>query len=134
MLTANDTMTSMTCPGTTESVPAARRWVRRALSGSPRQDDLELIASELVTNAIRHSRSGQAGGMLTVVIWCRHRWARLEVVDMGSAGTSPRRQAGGSDLATECGRGLAIVSALAHICGHSIRSSGELVAWADVAW
>jgi anti-sigma regulatory factor (Ser/Thr protein kinase) len=36
--------------------------VRGILAGSPRADDMELIAAELVSNAIRHTPSGGVGG------------------------------------------------------------------------
>src|SRR5258707_146064 len=42
-------VTSLTYPGTPESVPAVRRFVRAILGHSPRVDDLELIAAELAS-------------------------------------------------------------------------------------
>jgi len=41
----------MTYPGTPASIPAARQFLRCVLAWSPRVDDLELIAAELMSNA-----------------------------------------------------------------------------------
>lgn len=54
-----------TLPGTPASVPVARRLVREVLVGCPRSGDLMLTVTELATNAINHSASGQ-GGSFTV--------------------------------------------------------------------
>src|SRR5690349_3904837 len=48
-------------PGVPAIVSVARRLVRAALRDSPRLGDIELIMSELVTNAIRHTPSGETG-------------------------------------------------------------------------
>ena len=45
--------TSVTFPGLPAIVPSARRFVRGILVGSPRAEDMELIVSELASNAIR---------------------------------------------------------------------------------
>jgi len=47
--------TAVTFPGLLAIVPSARRFVRGILAGSPRVDDIELIAAELASNAIRFS-------------------------------------------------------------------------------
>ncbi|MEV7973834.1 ATP-binding protein [Cellulomonas sp. NPDC089187] len=50
-----------TVPARRESVPVARRWVVRALAGRELPADLiatvELLVSELVTNAVRHAQT-----------------------------------------------------------------------------
>src|SRR6202042_2559071 len=76
--------TTITYPGTPESVSLVRRFVRRRLAGSSRLDDLELIAAELATNAIRHTPSGHSGGRFTVTVRHQAGRARLEVADQGS--------------------------------------------------
>ena len=81
-----------TLPGTPASVAIARRLVREALPGCPRADDLILAVSELASNAIVHSASGQ-GGTVRVRVRTAPRWARAEVTDDGRAAagmTSPR--------------------------------------------
>lgn len=94
------TALEVTLPGTPSSVPVARRLVRDALPDCPRADDLMLAATELITNGIIHSASGQ-GGTFTVRVRTAPRWARREVTDDGPAEglSSPRN-----------GWGLAIVS------------------------
>jgi len=122
--------TSVTFPGLTAIVPSARRFVRGILAGSPRADDMELIAAELTSNAIRHTPSGQDGGEFTVTVHTEPGWARVEVSDAGTGEWNAPR--GGSDD-DEYGRGLAIVAALADKLGHDIRANGQAV-WAEVTW
>jgi anti-sigma regulatory factor (Ser/Thr protein kinase) len=57
-------------PGLPATVSRVRREVRAALGRCPEivADDVELVVSELATNAIRHSRSGADGGTYTVRI------------------------------------------------------------------
>jgi serine/threonine-protein kinase RsbW len=49
-------------PGTPEHVAGARAVVRCLLAGWPRRDDAVLVASELASNAVVHTRSGLPGG------------------------------------------------------------------------
>ncbi len=53
-------------PGTTERIRAVRSDLRDLLGDCPSADDVILCASELAANAVRHSRSGLAGGTFTV--------------------------------------------------------------------
>jgi anti-sigma regulatory factor (Ser/Thr protein kinase) len=121
---------SISVPGVPAIVTVARRLVRAALWDSRRLDDIELVASELVTNAICHTPSGRAGSLLTLRIRGRAGWARIEVSDLGSGSwaepTSP-------DASDECGRGLVIVNALADLAGHEPAADGQ-VSWAEIHW
>ena len=45
----------------TDSVPAARRYVREALPPSEVRQDVELVVTELVTNAVLHAPAGAIG-------------------------------------------------------------------------
>lgn len=128
--TAQAAVTSMRYPGVLASVPVARHLVRDVLRGSPRLDDLELIAAELVTNAIRHTPSGRPGGTFTVTIRRSPRWARLEVADWGDG----QWIAPASDGAAEYGRGLIIVTALADQFGWAADVGRAQVTWAEVTW
>lgn len=74
----------ITLPGTAASVPVARRFVRDALPGCPRADDLVLAVSELASNGIIHSAS-RHGGTITVRVRTAACWARAEVADDGPA-------------------------------------------------
>lgn len=123
---------SVTYPGTPENVTAARRLVRAVLAHSPRVRDLELIASELITNAICHTPSGQQRGTFTITIRHRPGRARLEVTDLG---TLPWRLALPSrDEMNEHGRGLQIVTALADDVGYGVGPGDSQIIWADVTW
>jgi anti-sigma regulatory factor (Ser/Thr protein kinase) len=104
--------------------------VRGILVSSPCTDDMELITAELVSNAIRHTPSGEDGGEFTLTVCAEPGWARVEVSDAGTGEWSA--PCGGSDD-DEYGRGLAIVAALADKLGHDIRAGGQ-TAWAEVSW
>jgi anti-sigma regulatory factor (Ser/Thr protein kinase) len=122
--------TAVTFPGLLSIVPSARRFVRGILEGSPRADDMELIAAELISNAILHSPSGEDGGEFTVTVHIGDGWARVEVSDIGTGEWHPPD---GTDLDAEYGRGLAIIAALADKFGHDVKADGQTV-WAEVGW
>jgi len=122
--------TSVTFPGLPAIVPSVRKFVRGILAESPCVDDMELIAAELASNAIRHSPAGQDGGEFTLSIRTGQGWVRIEVSDTGT-GEWHAPQDG--DLDAEYGRGLAIVAALADKLGHEITASGQIV-WAEAGW
>lgn len=124
--------TSVTYPGTPENVTAARRFVRAMFAHSPRVHDLELIASELITNAICHTPSGQQRGTFTITIQHRPGRARIEVADLGTLPWRPARP--NRDVMTEHGRGLQIVTALADEAGYGVGPGGSQIIWADVTW
>jgi anti-sigma regulatory factor (Ser/Thr protein kinase) len=123
---------SVTYPGTPENATVARRFVRAMLAHSPRVRDLELIASELITNAICHTPSGQQRGMFTITIQHRPGRARLEVADLGTLPWRPARP--NRDEMTEHGRGLQIVTALADEVGYDVGPGDSQIIWADVSW
>ncbi|MEU8802612.1 ATP-binding protein [Spirillospora sp. NPDC048819] len=108
------------------AVRAARDSVRAALEGWDREDangDLELITSELVTNAIRHANT------ITLVIYLPDdKTAMVEVWDDNPDGpTVPI-----VDFQAEGGRGLMLVGALSHSWGWRSTSDGK-VTWAQTA-
>jgi len=129
---ANATTIKLTYPGTPESVPAVRRLVRAILAHSPRVDDLELIAAELVTNAIRHTPSGLEGGAFTITVRRGPGRARLEVADLATAPWRPAHPNG--DGMAEHGRGLEIVEALADDVGYGVWDGHNRVSWATLSW
>jgi anti-sigma regulatory factor (Ser/Thr protein kinase) len=66
-VTALPLCATLTVPGQPRYVGRAREFVSIALgSGHPCADALTVIVSELVTNAVVHSRSGRDGGTVTV--------------------------------------------------------------------
>ncbi|MFI0370950.1 ATP-binding protein [Actinomadura sp. 1N219] len=106
------------------AVRAARDTVRAAMEDWNRQDvngDLELITSELVTNAIRH-----ATAVTLVVSLPDDTTAMVEVWDDNPEGPSAPR----ADLHAEGGRGLLLVGALARSWGWRSTVGGK-VTWAQ---
>jgi len=122
--------TSVTFPGLPAIVPSARRFVRGILADSPRAEDMELITAELVSNAIRHTPSGQDGGEFTLTVRTGLGWGRVDVSDAGTGKWSAPLDRSDDD---EYGRGLAIVAALADKLGHDIRAGGQTM-WAEINW
>ena len=76
--------------GSRDQVRQARDFVARVLGGCPAKDDAVLLASELATNAITHTASGD-GGRFTVTVYQAGTWVRVEVHDAGSATTPAAR-------------------------------------------
>jgi anti-sigma regulatory factor (Ser/Thr protein kinase) len=104
--------------GEPRSVQAARDWAAACLAQAEADPEIAaLLASELVTNAVIHSLSGEPGGTVTVVVTaCRV----LHVHDHGPREGSCR-QGGwtpGEDRA-DFGRGLLLVAELATGLEHS---------------
>ncbi|MFH8792883.1 ATP-binding protein [Streptomyces sp. NPDC017941] len=99
-------------PAHPASVRRARRAVAESLPCDLRPhlgDDLGLLTSELVTNAIRHGIRGEDGDLVELVTWSAdgHYW--LAVSDPGSG--KPELARPGVD--SESGRGLILVDSLA---------------------
>ncbi|NQU38279.1 MAG: alpha/beta fold hydrolase [Actinobacteria bacterium] len=111
---------------TPEAAGEARRMLARQLVAwglEDAVDDLELLASELVTNAIRYGKTPVAVRLIS-----RGSTLRLEVTDGNSRDVPTPRVA----LDTESnGRGLSLVDAVATTWGVSIESSGKTV-WAEL--
>ncbi|RAJ58417.1 histidine kinase-like protein [Streptomyces sp. PsTaAH-130] len=68
-------------------------------------EDAALIVSELSTNAIRHAASGLDSGIFHLAV-------AVSVTDDGGRGTAPKIEH--QDYEAEHGRGLGMVSAIAH--------------------
>ncbi|MGW1605001.1 ATP-binding protein [Streptomyces eurythermus] len=118
---------SETLPREPESAARARHLVRAALSAwnlSDLADDGALIVSELVTNAVQHTRRDS----IRVVIDRPDRVrVRIGVVDFSKA--RPERKVPGLD--DEGGRGLALVGELAEDWGTDPLPWGKRV-WAEL--
>lgn len=121
--------TVWSCAGNLTAVRSIRARVREFLDrmghGAGVLDDAELAVSELATNALLHSRSGQTGGVMTLFLRSDGTRLRVAVSDQGerdAEGEYPRED--GEDF----GRGKLIVDSCA-------TRSGEY--WSDtthVAW
>ncbi len=105
-----------TClPGRERSVSRARAFMAGLLGRAhPLTDNACLIVSELVTNAILHSRSRRPGGEVTVMVLAARDGLIIEVTDDGSASAVPQLQHDPLDMG---GRGLILVDALSDSWG-----------------
>ncbi|UNO44340.1 ATP-binding protein [Streptomyces sp. MST-110588] len=120
-------------PARRTSVPEARRRVLAVLKewGAAQQvrDDVELVVSELFTNAVRHTESQSVGCELTL----NGARLRVEITDQGRGTSTPHIQPGSVDK--ECGRGLFLVGALSENWGVRADGAGRgFVVWADMAY
>ncbi|MFE9612085.1 ATP-binding protein [Streptomyces sp. NPDC006012] len=104
----------LTCPGFPEEVSRARRWTRDILRGSPLAEDAELIVSELSANAILHTASGLESGRFHLALAVSPQVIALSVTDDGGTATAPKVEDQAEDADAEHGRGLGLVSAIAH--------------------
>ena len=123
-------------PGRPEQVAHARRFVARVLDGCPVADDALLCASELASNAIRHTRSGWRGGKFQVVVWRGRASACVAVLDDGSD-TTPAPAPGPPGVLAESGHGLLTVQALAAWWGHDTYRDGSTrgtAVWFRLDW
>jgi serine/threonine-protein kinase RsbW len=140
--------------GTPASVPEARRFVAELLAGCPAREVLMLCVSELSTNAIEHSDSGNGGVFIVEVDLPRPGVARIAVTDEGGpslptpASLTQRRDPAlppglalppnpgllpDPGLLSEGGRGLAMVAACTSRWGYADAHPGRTV-WAEACW
>ncbi|MBW5480516.1 SpoIIE family protein phosphatase [Streptomyces bambusae] len=113
--------------GDPEALVAARHMIGaavRAWGARERADEIELVADELIVNALMHT-DGPAVVTLRVLAGHDHR-LRVEVEDRSSA-LPRRREAGGTGVS---GRGLMLVDRLAEVWGVEPRGSGKCV-WCE---
>ncbi|MFF4304975.1 SpoIIE family protein phosphatase [Streptomyces sp. NPDC001601] len=113
--------------GDPEALALARHMVRaavRAWGAGDRADEIELVADELITNALMHTE-GSAIVTLRVLVGTDRR-VRVEVEDSSSA--LPRRREAGEDGVS--GRGLLLVDQIADAWGVEARGGGKAV-WCE---
>ncbi len=118
--------------GQRAQVREVRAWVKGLLPACDALEDLTLIATELTTNAVTHTRSGEAGGRFTVDITWSADCARVVVGDQGSD-EAPGGPGEGQPGDAESGRGLLMVAALSSAWGLAGNAAARWV-WADVPW
>jgi anti-sigma regulatory factor (Ser/Thr protein kinase) len=108
-------------PGTTEAVGEARDWVNEiavSTGHAPLASTVELLVSELATNAVRYAQGKRfsvefdVDGLLLIA-----------VCDSSPEAPTPRRAASSE----EGGRGLAIVAALSDRWGAEVHHEGKCV-------
>ena len=122
--TETRSLVAFTLPGTSCSVQMARFYIRAALSYHALGDyagDAEIVASELITNAITHAGASAVSLELT----CLEGTRALAIVVTDPCPLPPVKH----DLAadTEHGRGLHVVDALSARWGWQPRHPGKAV-------
>jgi serine/threonine-protein kinase RsbW len=113
--------------GERDQVAHARYFVARILAGHAAADEAVLLTSELATNAVLHTTSGN-GGVFRVVVCLAGDGVRIEVHDGGSD-TAPDVHPPGAPR--ESGSGLFLVEAIADRWGHHGGPGGRVV-WFEV--
>lgn len=97
--------------GIPHELSAARSWARAVLDGHPCTEDAALIVTELGTNALLHTASGDSAGTFTIALTISVTTIAISVADCGGAKTTPQvHQAAQDDTH---GRGLRMVTLLA---------------------
>ncbi|MFI5674375.1 SpoIIE family protein phosphatase [Streptomyces cellulosae] len=113
--------------GDPEALAEARHMIRAAVDAwgaHPLSDEIELVADELITNALMHT---EGPAIVTVrALTGSDRRIRVEVEDSSSA-LPRRREAGESHVS---GRGLLLVDQLADVWGVEARGGGKVV-WSE---
>ncbi|MFD7645942.1 ATP-binding protein [Kitasatospora sp. NPDC059795] len=113
------------------SVPKARRWVRSQVTGwgvrldDTARDAIDLVTSELATNAVRHT----VGAMITLGVYVHPHLRRLVVEVYDGSAALPRPRSVGPDDAS--GRGMFLVEHLAAAHGTELTERGKKV-WAEL--
>ena len=127
----DEALLALTLPDRPEA-PAAARKALASLNGSlhlvseTRLLDAQLMVTELVANAVRHS--GRAGEPVSMCVRATRAAMRVEVSDSGTGFERPPALASSTDRAG--GRGLSIVAALAHRWG--VDDSGTTTVWFEI--
>ncbi|MER5863489.1 ATP-binding protein [Kitasatospora sp. NPDC002040] len=117
-----------------EVAPARHRVLHQLHAWEPEFDeetaaDVELVVSELLTNAVVHAGGTRIGVSLSLSERAGRRRLRVEVSDRGSAPLARRPPASPDQ---EGGRGLALVEALSSRCGSTRNGHGK-DCWAELA-
>ena len=110
-------------PGSPDQISRVREFVRLVLGPVPVAQEAVLLASELATNAVLHTASGN-GGTFEVAVRRTPSAVRIDVRDAGSHQVPvPHLQA----HLVEEGRGLSLVNLVADGWGHSGDQDGRSV-------
>jgi len=110
--------------GREDQVAEARRFVNNAVGDVPVRDETVLLVSELSTNAIVHTASGD-GGKFEVTVCLGRGAVRVEVKDGGASRGAPAARP--VDVLSEDGRGLGLVELLADRWGYEGDGNGRSV-------
>lgn len=124
-LTTDSQIHTLHFESTPANVGAGRRYIMDLLSGHARADDIQVLASELVTNAVTHTGRPELGFRVTVTTGL-HR-VTVTVTDGGSA-TVPTVRAEATDGGAH-GRGMAMVEVLADDWGMTRHGQDGTEVW-----
>jgi anti-sigma regulatory factor (Ser/Thr protein kinase) len=126
-------------PGRAAQVREARTFIAKTLADHGLCHEVAcMLASELVTNSLKHSDSGLPGGAVTIAVTIERDTAAggaalIEVTDNGGRAEPVLRDA---DPFAVCGRGLQLVDAMSDDWGYyrhdgqqDAPDSGKLVTW-----
>jgi serine/threonine-protein kinase RsbW len=119
--------------GSPDQAAVVRAFLTAALADCPAAEDVVLMADELVSNAIQHSKSGEPNGTFRLRLTVRPGTSvRVEVADAGGAwaGQTGEPRADEHNLR---GRGLRIVGALAAMWGVHGNENSRTV-WFTADW
>lgn len=109
-------------------IPRSRHFVAEVLerAGVPATDAVLLVASELITNAVRHG-----AGTVELRVLVEPDCVRLEVLDEGSVVVrAPSQSPSPSALG---GRGLLLVEGVSQRWGSQVDASGRTLVWAELS-
>ncbi len=104
-----------------------RRWFESLLAPGSVRDDVLSVATELASNAIRHTASGE-GGCFAVELTCAQAVIRVAVTDDGG----PAEPTVLNDPGGQTGRGLLLVRGLSEQMGVFGNAQGRTV-WAEIS-
>lgn len=117
---------SVTLLGRPEHVRTARQFVTRTIGHDhPKADAAMLLTSELVTNAVTHSRSRLPGGTVELVVSTNSSGLLISVTDNGSDSKVPTI---GVNPGGQNGNGLLLVESLADVWGY-LHDLARTVVW-----
>lgn len=134
----------LTLPGAPESVRQFRAWARESSATDYQAEAAALCISEIVTNAISHTRSGLPGGMVTASISPGTYPGELRISVCDDGPRVPVADAALAELMDGCppaapaadpaegGRGLAIVDTVATDWGILRGRSGICCVWCEI--
>ncbi|MGV9249887.1 SpoIIE family protein phosphatase [Streptomyces sp. NPDC003697] len=116
-------------PGDPQALAEARHTIRtavRAWGARERSEEIELVADELITNALMHTEGAATVTLRVLTGIHRERRLRIEVED--SSSVLPRRREPGE--AGVSGRGLLLVDRLTDVWGVEARGGGKCL-WCE---
>jgi anti-sigma regulatory factor (Ser/Thr protein kinase) len=114
--------------GQAAAVGQARDFVRGVLGSTwPGLDDLLLMVSEVASNAVRHTASGDSSGWFDLTVSAAGYTVRIAIADGGGSSEPLIPDGSGEFGMLTGGRGLRIVDALADRWGYTGDKLGRVV-------